>query len=111
MFENCSPADVRHALNVPLHKLKGKGSVYFAPRMCGIGRQADAQANIIKNYIARLPGEEKLSAIYSCEQIAFKEADRLYSKIIRHNPDWKYGQPFDVSILDEESNTGLDIYI
>lgn len=70
--------------------------------MCGTGKQADQQANIIKNYIAALPGEERLSAIYSCEQIAFNEAERLSSKIREQNPSWQYGQPFDISILSKD---------
>lgn len=75
--------------------------------MCGDGKQADAQANIIKDYIKTLPGEQKLAAIYSCEQIAFKEADRLIAKIREQNPSWQSGQPFDTSIL--ENDKGFDI--
>lgn len=75
--------------------------------MCGTGDQADAQANIIKKYVATLPGEKKLAAIYSCEQIAFQEADRIESKIREHNPDWQYGQPFDTSILDNDLNARI----
>lgn len=70
--------------------------------MCGTGKQADAQANIIKDYIKGLPGDQKLSAIYSCEQIAFKEAERLSSKIREQNPSWQYGQKFDTSILNND---------
>lgn len=70
--------------------------------MCGTGRQADAQADIIKSYVATLPGEQRLSAIYSCEQIAFREAERLEAKIREQNPDWQYGQDFDASILDND---------
>lgn len=75
--------------------------------MCGYGRQADAQASIIKDYISTLPGKDKLAAAYSCEQIAYEEADRLRAIIIKENPDWQYGQSFDTSILDD--GNGLDI--
>lgn len=70
--------------------------------MCGTGQQADAQANIIKSYVATLPGEQRLSAIYSCEQIAFREAERLEAKIREKNPDWQYGQSFDRGILEND---------
>lgn len=72
--------------------------------MCGNGSQADKQANIIKNYVSTLPSDQKLAAIYSCEQIAFEEADRLSAKIKEQNPTWQYGQVFDVSILNNDFN-------
>ena len=90
--------------NEVAEKLKDLIKEDFVQRngMCGTGKQADMQANIIKNYVATLPGEQKLSAIYSCEQIAFQEADRLSAKIREQNPDWQYGQPFDTSILNQD---------
>lgn len=70
--------------------------------MCGIGADADAEANIIKKYVATLPGEQKLAAIYSCQQISLAEARRFSSKIREHNPTWQYGQPFDKNIIKQD---------
>ena len=69
--------------------------------MCGTGADADAEANIIKKYVATLPGEQKLAAIYTCQQISLAEARRFSAKIRENNPTWQYGQPFDTSILDD----------
>lgn len=89
--------------NEVAEKLKALIKEDFVKRngMCGMGKQADMQANIIKSYAATLHGDQKLSAIYSCEQIAFQEADRLSSKIRKQNSDWQYGEPFDTSILEQ----------
>lgn len=70
--------------------------------MSGTGADADQEANIIKSYIATLPGEQRLAAIYSCQQIGDTEADRLAAKIREQDPTWQYGQAFDTDILSEE---------
>ena len=70
--------------------------------MSGIGADADKEANIIKSYIATLPGEQKLAAIYSCQRIGDMEADRLAAKIREQNPTWQYGQAFDTDILSKD---------
>lgn len=49
-----------------------------------VNRPADVQANMIKSYID----------IYSCEQIAFEEADRISSKMREQYSDWQCGQGF-----------------
>lgn len=69
--------------------------------MCGSGADADAEANIIKKYIATLPGEQRLAAAYSCQQISLTEARRYSSKIREHNPTWQYGEPFDTNIIKQ----------
>ena len=70
--------------------------------MSGIGADADKEANIIKSYIATLPGEQKFAAIYSCQRIGDMEADRLAAKIREQNPTWQYGQAFDTDILSKD---------
>lgn len=78
--------------------------------MCGSGADADAEANVIKKYVATLPGEQKLAAIYSCQQISLTEARRYADKIREHNPTWQYGQSFDTSILNELQQ-GIDVKV
>lgn len=70
--------------------------------MCGTGADADAEANIVKKYIATLPGEQRLAAAYSCQQISLAEARRYSSKIREHNPAWQYGQAFDTNIIKQD---------
>lgn len=95
--------------NEVTEKLKNLVKEDFVKRngMCGTGNQADKQASIIKDYISTLPGEQKLAAIYSCEQIAFREAERLSSKIREQNPTWQYGQAFDTDILNKNFDTKI----
>lgn len=70
--------------------------------MSGTGADADKEANIIKAYVATLPGEQKLAAIYSCQRIGDMEANRLAAKIREQNPTWQYGQAFDKDILSKD---------
>lgn len=67
------------------------------------------RANLIKNYTKTLPGDKRLSATWTLEQVISEEAARLKSIILKQDPSWTYGKPFDTSILDEESN-GLNVY-
>lgn len=68
------------------------------------------RANLIKNYTKTLPGEQRLPATWTLEQVVNDEAERLKSIILKHDPSWTYGKPFDTSILDEESDGYVDIY-
>lgn len=73
--------------------------------MSGTGADADKESNIIKSYIATLPGEQRLAAIYSCQRIGDMEANRLAAKIREKNPTWQYGQSFDTDILSKDFDT------
>jgi hypothetical protein len=55
------------------------------------------------------PAGKRLSATWTLEQVISEEAARLKSIILKQDPSWTYGKPFDTSILDEESN-GLNVY-
>lgn len=68
------------------------------------------RANVIKNYTKTLPGEQRLPATWTLENIVYEEGERLISIILKHDPGWKYGKPFDTSILDEDSDNHLDLY-
>lgn len=68
------------------------------------------RANLIKGYTKTLPGEQRLAATWTLEQVVSDEAARLKSIILKHDPSWTYGKPFDTSILDEDLDNHLDIY-
>lgn len=68
------------------------------------------RANLIKNYTKTLPGEQRLPATWTLEQVVSDEAARLESIILQHDPSWTYGKPFDTSILEEKSNGYFNVY-
>ena len=68
------------------------------------------RANLIKNYTKTLPGKQRLPATWTLEQVINDEAERLKSIILKHDPSWTYGKPFDTSIWEEESNGHFDVY-
>lgn len=68
------------------------------------------RANLIKGYTKTLPGEQRLAATWTLEQVVSEEAAKFESIILKHDPSWTYGKPFDTSILDEDLNNHLDIY-
>ena len=76
----------------------------------GSPEHIDDRANLIKNYTKTLPGRQRLPATWTLEQVVNDEAARLKSIILKHDPSWTYGKPFDTSILEEESNGDLDRY-
>ena len=68
------------------------------------------RANLIKGYTKTLPGEQRLPATWTLEQVISDEAAKYESIILKHDPSWTYGKPFDTSILDEESSGHFDVY-
>jgi len=77
----------------------------------GSPEHIDDRANLIKNYTKTLPGEQRLAATWTLGQVVSEEAARLKSIILKHDPSWTYGKPFDTSILDEDPSNHLDIYV
>lgn len=57
-----------------------------------------------------LTGKWFQPAAWTLEQVVNDEAERLKSIILKHDPSWTYGKPFDTSILEEESNGDFDVY-
>lgn len=76
----------------------------------GSSEHINDRANLIKSYTKTLPGEQRLPATWTLEQVVSDEAARLESIILKHDPSWTYGKPFDTSILDEESSGHFDVY-
>ena len=76
----------------------------------GSPEHVNDRANLIKNYTKTLPGKQRLPATWTLEQVVNDEAERLKSIILKHDPSWTYGKPFDTSILDEESSGHFDVY-
>ena len=76
----------------------------------GSPEHVNDRADLIYNYTKTLPGEQRLPATWTLEQVVNDEAERLKSIILKHDPTWTYGKPFDTSILDEDSDDHLDTY-
>ena len=76
----------------------------------GCPEHINDRANLIKGYTKTLPGEQRLPATWTLEQVISEEAAKYESIILKHDPSWTYGKPFDTSILDEESSGHFDVY-
>lgn len=70
----------------------------------GSPKHVNDRANLIKGYTKTLPGEKRLPATWTLEQVISQEAERYEKMILKHDPNWTYGKPFDPSILDQESS-------
>ncbi len=65
-------------------------------------------SQVIRNYTMSLAPEQRLSASWTLNEIFHSEAVRLGEFVHQHDPDWDWGKPFDVSILDGYRQ-GVDI--
>ena len=65
-------------------------------------------SQVIRNYTMSLAPEHRLSASWTLNEIFHSEAVRLGEFVHQHDPDWDWGKPFDVSILDGYRQ-GMDI--
>ena len=51
-------------------------------------------------YIASLPREYLVGASWTLSKFSLDISNQFKDEIIKHNPNWTFGQPFDTSILD-----------
>ena len=51
-------------------------------------------------YIASLPREYLAGASWTLSKFSLDISNQFKDEIIKHNPNWTFGQPFDTSILD-----------
>ena len=70
----------------------------------GSPEHVNDRSNLIKQYTKTLPGEQRLPATWTLEQIISQEAERLKEITLEKDPSWTYGKPFDPSILEQESS-------
>jgi len=82
--------------------------------MSGTGATADQQGQASQKYVKTIKGEDRLFATWTLQQISSSYAGEIVTKIREHNPNWKYGESFDTSILkgfQDELNKSLDIMV
>ena len=73
----------------------------------GVSDGEDISA-VIRNYTMSLAPEQRLSALWTLNEIFHSEATRLGEYVHQQDPSWNWGKPFDTSILDG-SQQGVDI--
>ena len=66
--------------------------------------------DVINKYLSTLPSKQRSSASWTLDQMAGDYATRLEKLVKENNPNWKPGDAFDTSILDQLDGTlgGID---
>ena len=66
--------------------------------------------DVINKYLSTLPSEQRSSASWTLDRMAGDYGSRLEALVKKNNPNWKPGDAFDTSILDQLDGTldGVD---
>lgn len=66
--------------------------------------------DVIKQYLSTIPSEQRSSASWTLSRMAGDYASRMEALVKKNNPNWKPGDAFDTSILDQLDDTlgGVD---
>lgn len=57
-------------------------------------------SKVIREYTMSIAPEKRLSASWTLNEIFHDEATRLGKFVHQHDPNWDWGKPFDIGILD-----------
>ena len=69
-------------------------------RLSGCGRKATKRSDIFKDYQLSVNKDKRLSGTWTLEQYEGQYRSAMYAAVKAANPNWKPGQKFDTSILD-----------
>ena len=67
-------------------------------------------SKVIRDYTMSLAPEKRLSASWTLNEIFQSEATRLGEFVHQQDPNWNWGKPFDISILDDYRQ-GVDMQV